>query len=186
MFGPQFWSQFFPNLFATFSGIALALLLNRFLENRAKKSEERILLSTMRDNIDLAVDFCKLLKVPLQDTKSVDAPNARIDVAYLEAATARLAHLSSDGELAGGLMGFRFLAEGVNRTLERMTDLLIYPIDEHDTKTKDMRIGRLLLMADVMVKNLDRIIHFANTQVLPRIDARLKGEPPPQIPPPQE
>src|SRR6266576_186376 len=93
-----FWPQFWPNLLATFSGVALALWLDRWRERAARKAEEEDLLRTFRNSLLVNLQVITNLKQALsQGHKSV--PTAQVEVGVADAILPRFAQVSTDVQL---------------------------------------------------------------------------------------
>jgi hypothetical protein len=168
----MFWAQFWPDLLATFSGVALALWLDRWRERAARKAEEKVLLRAFRDNLTINLAYIARLGATLAE-KGKKIPTTLLDVGVVDAILPRFAQVSRDTQITTLLAVFGHMLHQLNRRLDHLMDVAHQAIDESNPIADIIyreRVGRVIDSIAPTIPNLEKL---ANDTLLPRINARL-------------
>jgi hypothetical protein len=174
---PPFWPQFWPALIATvigaFLGFWFALTADRGRDRRERGVEELGMLRTSRDavnaNLELAAQLHPILATPGK------LPSFEMDVVLLDAVCPRLAQISSDTDLIGGLNNFRYQLHHVNRKLDRMLDLGLLPPSSAPGSASAVGAALVAMAGSISALTLAPLEKSGQDKLIPQLDARIEA-----------
>lgn len=120
----SFWSQFFPDLLATLTGVLAgmfaALRIERHIEDRQRMTEEQNLLRAARDSMGENLTLCDQVWKSVQRARQggVKAPTFSMDAAPLDVICPRLSLIASNTASTQELSRFRYQLHHLNRMLD--------------------------------------------------------------------
>lgn len=162
----SFWSQFWPNLVATFSGVVLALWAARWQERAARRAEETSLLRTVRDNLTLNLQVLAGLRLILQKSGVVVT---QVDATSVEAIFPRLSQVSTDPGLTTGVAVYRHSLDLLNLRLDVLRDAAQHPQGDVPDVINQIQIAGLSQGIAQFIPGVEKVAN----ELLPRINVRL-------------